>query len=131
MLITCKVCSSDMSDHHRIDKRKSNFTCIFFSLPMPLKEAYPSWNCPLKLDTLVPFQQVSFKSLQLFHQWKICFQGFWNTASKSKAFHCFLLPVTSRQQQQPLAAISSDSGNYVSKQTSLSKAPGTWFGPPL
>lgn len=66
MLITCRFAYQMFQIITELTRGKSNFMCIFFSLPMTLKDAYPS--CPLKLDTLdVPFQQVSFKSLQPLH----------------------------------------------------------------
>lgn len=64
-------------------KQESNFTqSIIFSIPLPSKEIYPSWNCPLKshnLDFL--FQQDRFKSLQALHclaAENFCFYEFWN-----------------------------------------------------
>lgn len=84
-----------------VSKQESNFMqSIIFSIPLPLKGIYPSWNCPLKshnLDFL--FQQDRYKSLQPLHRLvaeNFCFYEFWNISANSNDCHCLL--ATSNQQ---------------------------------
>lgn len=117
-------------------KQESKFMqSIIFSVPLPLKEIYPSWNChliPHNLDFL--FQQDRFKSQQPLHHLaaeNFCCYEFWNISANSNDAIASWLPVTSRYQQQPVVATLSDSRHKISEGTSIAKKTGAPFAPPL
>lgn len=105
---------------------------IIFSISLPLKETYPSWNYPLELHNLdLLFQRDRFQSFHPLHHLaaeNFCFCEFWNISANSKDCRCLL--VTGRYQQQPVVATLPDS-RQRSPNKHLYQRKQEQFAPPV
>lgn len=100
----------------------------------PLKETYPSWNYPFKLDHLdFLFQQDSFRSLKslCLPIKNVCFSRLWNTGAENKDCHCFLATSNQQTATATICSIPSYSRYNTAEQTSLSELTRTQSAPLL